>query len=771
MALSSTHLVDSIDRQQLDSGDWSTQLRMLAQMWEDSIHWAMTDTLADLEKRLISLSNANALPADLGALVEKARLAVEGLDAESADPAMLRQYLFNCISELLARSLAQRSRLTVHPDLNQPPRVFVVDSRQNMAIACSIQLRAFGLNALSLLDATEFEKALSRWTPAALIVVADGFDDENELLQHLRHWRSDVGPHCYCILFSYNDTLQWRKLAALAGFDQFSGGQNAYHEIGVHINAWITHQQKQEKVLLLGDVQNMESTQRVWESLGACIFTAPDLANAWPIISTERPDGIVLDVHQVRRYPELLGILDQCFDVDAIRVLEHSLAMSTQGVRVLENRREAHVETHLLFTHKKFNRLLQLERQRYDEESGLLKLEALFDRVIPQLQSRERDTHFLVCYVRFDGLEARLPVDDPLQRSYMRQAAAAALLARLAPGDWAGAVGDQNYLMVLQVTSERSLKAFSESLTHLPVAEGVKLKVGMAPIRGVNLSRAIKDAVAGLQMPQRADNENRSLGPVKKPVSHDWAMRLKLAIQEKRLYLAFQSIVSLDAEQLERYEVLLRLKEDGNSIEPREFISIARQSGLIRYLDRWVVAEALKTLKLRQGRVTTTGLFIKVSTESVLDPGFMPWMQRVIAASGVSLEHSAIEVEEDVFFSHVGEGKVFIEKMRELGVPVCISQFGRSDASLNLIDYCSPNYIKLHQQFSEKIGQDRILDMRLQELVQRAKNAGTHLLVGYLESTQALYRAVQTGAPLVQGNVLHRPSKVMEFDYSIVMKE
>ena len=44
-------------------------------------------------------------------------------------------------------------------------------------------------------------------------------------------------------------------------------------------------------------------------------------------INTERPDGIVLDVHQVRRYPELLGILDQCFDVDAIRVLEHSLAI------------------------------------------------------------------------------------------------------------------------------------------------------------------------------------------------------------------------------------------------------------------------------------------------------------------------------------------------------------------------------------------------------------------------------------------------------------
>lgn len=751
--------------------DWSVQLRRLARFWEDSIHASMASTLTSLEQHLDALAAVNGVPDDVLTAVRQARLSIQGLDADTTEPGMLRQYLSSCLHELLARAASMRTRQNV-VNLQHLPRVFVMDPRQNMAIACSIQLRAFGLNALSLLDETEFEKALSRWNPVAFIAVSEGLEEPEELARLLKHWRAEVGSHCFCVLLSANDTLQWRRVAAQSGFDLFAAGAHAHHQIGVHINAWTRQQQLQEQVLLLGSGQETESTRRIWESLGAEVAVIDDLNEAWAFIASRRPDSVLVDGTHVQRYPELPGLLRQLLEEQAIWILDQSLPVSVKGMQLLENRREAHAQAHLSLVRLKFLRLLQQETQRYDVESGLLTLEALFDRVLPALQSRTRDEQFLVCYVRFDGLEERLPVDDPLQRAYLRQNAAAALLARLTPGDWLGTVGDQNYLMVLRVGSERSLKTFSESLTHLPVAEGVTLKIGMAPVRGVHLARAIKDAVSGLHVPQKPEVTARQTAETaSKPVAQDWSMRLKMAIQEKRLYLAFQSIVSLESEQIERYEVLLRLKEDGVSVEPREFIAIARQSGLIRYLDRWVVAEAIKTLRMRQAKIANTGLFIKVSTESVLDPGFLPWMQRVITAGHVSLEHSAIEVEENVFFSHVGEGKVFVEKMRELGVPVCIAQFGRSDASLNLIDYCSPEFIKLHRQYSEQLGQDKALDLRFNELVSRAKHAGSHLLVGYLESTQALYRAVQTGAPLVQGNVLHRPSKVMEFDYSIIMKE
>lgn len=751
--------------------DWASQLRGLALFWEDSIHWTMADTLATLEQVLDRLLQATELPDDIATSVRQARLSIQGLDGDTAEPAMLRQYVFSCLHELLARAVSLRTRPATI-ETQATPRVFVMDPRQNMAIACSIQLRAFGLNALSLLDHAELEKALSRWAPAALIAVADGIEDPEDYLLQLKRWRSEVGNYCYCILFAANDTLQWRRIAARSGFDHYVAGHKAHHEIGVHVKTWMQHQLKQEQILLIGEGKTIESARRIWESLGAHVSVIDDLQDAWAQVVSQRPEGVIVDGDQVRRYPELPAMLRQLLQEDPVWVLEHPQLNALENVLTLENRREAHVQAHLSLSRQKFIRLLQKEHQRYDIESGLLTLDALFDRVLPALQKAQDDEQFLVSYVRFDGLEERLPVDDPVQRAFMRQNAAAALLARLTPGDWLGAVGDQNYLMVLRVGKDRSLKTFSESLGHLPVAEGVTLRIGMAPVKGVNLARAIKDAVAGLHIPQNPDVTAKIAGSIpRKVVSQDWAMRLKAAIQEKRLFLAFQSIVSLDSDQLERYEVLLRLKEDGTNIEPREFIAIARQSGLIRYLDRWVVAEALKTLKLRQSKVEQTGLFIKVSTESVLDQGFLPWMQRVISASGVSLEHSAIEVEENVFFSHVGEGKVFVEKMREMGVPVCIAQFGRSDASLNLIDYCGPSYIKLHRQYSEQLGQDKTIDMRFNELVTRAKQAGCHLLVGYLESTQALYRAVQTGAPLVQGNVLHRPSKVMEFDYSIIMNE
>lgn len=748
---------------------WPTLLRSLARLWEDSIHESVANTLQALELQLEKLGLASDLPEDLAVATRLARLSIQGLDTDTADAGMLRQYIFSCINELLVRAMSLRVPLKQvgHADA---PRVFVLDPRQNMAIACSIQMRAFGLNALSLFDETELEKALTRWTPAALITVADGVEDPEAYVQQIRHWRSLVGNACYCIFFTANDTLQWRRLAAQADFDLFVAGQQAHHEMGVHINAWIRQQNQQERLVLIGSADTLVSTRKQWESLGVSVSIATDIATAWSVLAAQQPDGVIVHGDQLQQHPELLPMLRQSFSDELLWAIDYSLAGSALDVNILYDRREDHYRAKLALSRNKFRRLLQQEENRYDLESGLLKLEPLFERALPMLQRRAESEDVVVFYLRFEGLEERLPIDNPLQRAFFRQNAAAALLARLNPGDLLGAVGDQNYLMLLRSHSARSLTTFSENLAQLPVADGVVLKIGMAPVHGIHLSRAIKEAVSGLQIPHTdASSQAAPTGENDAP-QQDWTLRLKSAIQEKRLFLAFQSIVSLDNDLQERYEVLLRLKEREATIEPREFISIARQSGLIRYLDRWVVAEALKTLKLRQGKVAKTGLFIKVSNESVLDPGFLPWMQRVITASGASLENSAIEVEEGVFFTHVGEGKVFVEKLREINVPVCIAQFGRSDASLNLIDYCSPAFIKLHRQYSLQLGQDKRIDQRFDALVARAKQAGTHLLVGYLESTQALYRAVQTGAPMVQGNVLHRPSKVMEFDYSIVMK-
>ncbi len=77
-----------------------------------------------------------------------------------------------------------------------------------------------------------------------------------------------------------------------------------------------------------------------------------------------------------------------------------------------------------------------------------------------------------------------------------------------------------------------------------------------------------------------------------------WSDELERALAENRLTLHFQPILHLGTRLVSHWEALLRLKaSDGSLIPPGQFIGVAEATGLVRRLDRWVINEAVRTLR------------------------------------------------------------------------------------------------------------------------------------------------------------------------------
>ncbi|OUR90240.1 hypothetical protein A9Q81_19800 [Gammaproteobacteria bacterium 42_54_T18] len=247
----------------------------------------------------------------------------------------------------------------------------------------------------------------------------------------------------------------------------------------------------------------------------------------------------------------------------------------------------------------------------------------------------------------------------------------------------------------------------------------------------------------------------------------DWSERIKQAIKAKRLSLVYQPIVSLGMDSYERYEVLLRLNEEGKVITPREFLGVMSDSALVSYIDRWVVATALKELR-QANRINNhiSVFFIKLTAKTIADRSFVPWLKKAFDGSGIDPAQCVFELPEALLLASFAESQDAIRRLRELGAKVSISNFGGSQQSLSILEYFEVDFVKLDRRFTVQENAGEWSD-QLMSLLQQVTIRKVVVLAGFVENTDSLLSVIQKGVGLVSGDFLQPPDAERQFDFAI----
>jgi len=122
---------------------------------------------------------------------------------------------------------------------------------------------------------------------------------------------------------------------------------------------------------------------------------------------------------------------------------------------------------------------------------------------------------------------------------------------------------------------------------------------------------------------------------------------LRVALKNNRFQLQFQPIASLHAEPGERYEVLLRLlDQDDSVIMPADFMSAAKSANLMTEIDRWVIKSSAKSILEKRKIGKDLQFFIKVSNESLEDPSLLVWISKLLQAARLHGSCLVFEIDE-----------------------------------------------------------------------------------------------------------------------------
>jgi len=245
----------------------------------------------------------------------------------------------------------------------------------------------------------------------------------------------------------------------------------------------------------------------------------------------------------------------------------------------------------------------------------------------------------------------------------------------------------------------------------------------------------------------------------------EWLDTIKNAIEKDGFILFYQPIVSLQGQEGEFYEVLLRMQGPKGEILPGQFLPIAARYGMLPMIDRWVIQHVLKILqeRIKQGRVTT--FFIKLTPQVIDDGTLLPWLAQQLKNARVPGDRLVFEMPESKVVTHLKQAKFFQKGLEQLRCGFALEQFGSGLNSFQLLKHVGANYVKLDRTFMADLAKSAENQAKIRDLCEQARAMTRMTVAEFVEDAPSMSILFSCGVNFVQGNFLQEPEKVMAYDF------
>jgi PAS domain S-box-containing protein len=236
-----------------------------------------------------------------------------------------------------------------------------------------------------------------------------------------------------------------------------------------------------------------------------------------------------------------------------------------------------------------------------------------------------------------------------------------------------------------------------------------------------------------------------------------WIGRIRSALDEDRMVLHAQPIVDLATGATVRHELLIRmLDERGRLVAPGLFLPVAEEYGLIREIDRWVIARAAELAAAGEP------LEINLSAESLGDPSLLGFVEQVLASTGADASLLVFELTETALLRDETAARTFIDGAVRLGSGVALDDFGTGYGGFTYLKRLPIDFLKIDVEFVRDLPSNPASRHVVRAVVSLARDFGLRTVAEGVEDDETLELLRVHGVDLVQGYLLGRPAPLDE---------
>lgn len=246
-----------------------------------------------------------------------------------------------------------------------------------------------------------------------------------------------------------------------------------------------------------------------------------------------------------------------------------------------------------------------------------------------------------------------------------------------------------------------------------------------------------------------------------------WANEIDNAIKQQRMFLVYQPFVDLLGEGSENFEVYIRLRNDqGDIISPREFIPYAEASNHSIHIDRWVIAEAMRTLSDRVKSGYNNRFIIKLSRASLSDDKFIAWVKHNLERYTLKPDSVIFQLDAHQATESLRQAQHLTKQLQQLGCSFSLEHFGKQANSFAVLKHIKVDFLKLDIDLVQNISTNADKLKELNSICAKANKLNIQTIVPFVEEAGSLSAIWQSGAQFIQGSFLQEASESLDFDFS-----
>jgi multidomain signaling protein FimX len=227
---------------------------------------------------------------------------------------------------------------------------------------------------------------------------------------------------------------------------------------------------------------------------------------------------------------------------------------------------------------------------------------------------------------------------------------------------------------------------------------------------------------------------------------------------ENRFRLVQQPVASLQGEDPNMFDVLVRmLDHQGKEVLPAEFMAAAERNDLLKNIDRWVVGASLSFAAQKKPGC----LFVRLSKDSVLDPGFVEWLRTQLATGAHVPARLCFQITESIAEQYMNAAVAQLGALKKLGFRIALERFGSGRDPAKLLSTVPLDFVKIDGALVQDLAGNPETQIVVRKLVEQANKLKIETIAERVEDANTMAVLWQLGVQFIQGYFVNAPEEVV----------
>jgi diguanylate cyclase (GGDEF)-like protein/PAS domain S-box-containing protein len=240
---------------------------------------------------------------------------------------------------------------------------------------------------------------------------------------------------------------------------------------------------------------------------------------------------------------------------------------------------------------------------------------------------------------------------------------------------------------------------------------------------------------------------------------------LKKAIEKNQLKVFYQPIVELKTSEIIAVEALVRwIHPVWGMVEPKEFISLAEETGAIIEMGKWVLREVCRDYQswIRK-RYHAIKVAVNFSSIQFYEKNFLENVKNILEEFKLNPKFLIVELKESLLIEDKKKASYDIKGLQSFGIQVALDDFGTGFSSLAYLNTFNIDIIKMDGVFLKNIS-DKNNAIIARTIINLAQELDVKFVAEKIENSEQLGFLRKLNCYAGQGYYYSKPVGIDDFE-------